>query len=100
MLLWTRYKPPSGSTARVAAEMSRTSDFAKAVGGAVMTTGPWRDHTVKLTVDGLEPATRYYYRFIAPDGSISQIGRTKTLPVGRVAAFQHGSIFVCECRFR
>ncbi len=95
ILLWTRYKPPSGGTARVAVELSRTADFAKIAGGAVMTTGAWRDHTVKLTVDGLDPATRYYYRFIAPDGAISPIGRTKTLPVGRVSRFNI-AVFSCS----
>jgi alkaline phosphatase D len=94
MLLWTRYKPPSGGPARVSVELSRTADFAKIAGGAVMTTGPWRDHTVKLTVDGLEPATRYYYRFVAPDGSLSPIGRTKTLPLGKVGRFS-AAVFSC-----
>ncbi|PKP90568.1 MAG: alkaline phosphatase, partial [Alphaproteobacteria bacterium HGW-Alphaproteobacteria-16] len=37
------------------------------------------------TVTGLTPATRYFYRFIAPDGSMSPVGRTKTLPLGAVA---------------
>lgn len=95
MLLWTRYKPPSGGTARVSVELSRTADFTKIAGGAVMVTGPWRDHTVKLTVDGLEPATRYFYRFIAPDGSISPMGRTKTLPVGKVSRFNI-AVFSCS----
>ena len=94
VLLWTRYKPATGGPARVAAEISLTPDFARPVGGAAMTTGPWRDHTVKLTVDGLQPGTRYYFRFIAPDGSISPIGRTKTLPAGKVSAFRLAS-FSC-----
>ncbi|CAM3212534.1 Alkaline phosphatase D [Sphingomonas antarctica] len=88
VLLWTRFKPQTGGPARVAAEISLTTDFARPVGGAAMTTGPWRDHTVKLTIDGLQPGTRYFYRFIAPDGAISPIGRTKTLPAGKVGAFR------------
>lgn len=95
VLLWTRFKPTTGGPARVAAEISLTADFARPVGGAAMTTGPWRDHTVKLTVDGLQPGTRYFFRFIAPDGSISPIGRTKTLPAGKVAAFRIAS-FSCS----
>ena len=35
-----------------------------------MVTGPWRDHTAKITVAGLKPGTRYLYRFVAPDGSV------------------------------
>ena len=87
MLLWTRYVSATGAPSKVRAEISLTRDFAKAAGGGQMITGPWRDHTVKITVDGLNPGTSYFYRFIGPDGSISPIGRTRTLPVGRTAKF-------------
>lgn len=40
-----------------------------------------RDHTMKVDVAGLAPATTYYYRFAAL-GEHSAIGRTRTLPVG------------------
>ncbi|URW74965.1 alkaline phosphatase D family protein [Sphingomonas donggukensis] len=80
MLLWTRYVPVSGDVATIRVELSEAPDFARIAGGAEMTTGPWRDHTIKLTVTGLKPGTRYHYRFIAPDGTLSPVGRTKTLP--------------------
>ena len=38
-----------------------------------------RDHTVVVDVDGLEPATTYWYRFEADDVT-SPIGCTRTLP--------------------
>lgn len=82
MLLWTRYVPPSGDAVKVRVEVSPSADFARVVARAEQITGSWRDHTVKLTVDGLEPGTRYFYRFVAPDGTLSPIGRTKTLPQG------------------
>ena len=78
VLLWTRYVGADAS-ARMKAEVSATPDFAKVAGGAEVITGPWRDWTAKITVAGLLPGRRYYYRFIAPDGSISPIGQTKTL---------------------
>ena len=78
VLLWTRYVG-DGDRVRVRAEISTTADFAKIVGGAEVVTGPWRDWTAKITVAGLLPGRRYYYRFIAPDGTISPIGQTKTL---------------------
>lgn len=87
VLLWTRYVNPAGGTSRVSVEISETEDFAKVVGGGQMNTGPWRDHTVKITVDGLQPGKWHWFRFIAPDGSKSPVGRTKTLPVGKVANF-------------
>jgi alkaline phosphatase D len=94
VLLWTRFKPDTGGPAKVRVEISETRDFAKIVGGGQMVTGPWRDHTVKITVDGLKPGTWHWYRFIAPDGSMSPVGRTKTLPVGKAPKFNI-AIFSC-----
>ena len=95
MLLWTRYVPANGGAAKLRAEVSATADFAKIVAGGEMVTGPWRDHTAKITVDGLAPATRYFYRFVAPDGSFSSVGQTKTLPEGKVPRFGI-AIFSCS----
>lgn len=95
VLLWTRYKPAGGGPAKVRAEIAADAAFTRVVDGAEMVTGPWRDHTVKITLAGLEPGTRYYYRFIAPDGSRSPIGRTKTLPAGRASRFAF-AIFSCS----
>ena len=84
MLLWTRFVPADGGAAHVRVEVSTNTDFKRIVAGGQMITGPWRDHTVKISVDGLAPATSYYYRFIGADGSISPVGRIKTLPVGAI----------------
>ncbi|MEA2717151.1 MAG: alkaline phosphatase, partial [Actinomycetota bacterium] len=43
------------------------------------TTGPETDHTVKVDVGGLEPATAYWYRFTAGE-DVSPVGRTRTAP--------------------
>ncbi len=95
VLLWTRYVPASGGPAKVRVEISESPDFAKVVGGGQMVTGPWRDHTVKITVDGLAPGKWHWFRFIAPDGAMSPVGRTKTLPVGKAARFNI-AIFSCS----
>ncbi|VVT13867.1 Alkaline phosphatase D [Sphingomonas sp. EC-HK361] len=95
MLFWTRYVPADGGAADVRVEVAETRDFAKVVTGGVMRTGPWRDHTVKVTVDGLQPGRDYHYRFIAPDGSMSPVGRTKTLPADGAKAWR-AAIFSCS----
>ena len=95
VLLWTRYVNPTGGPSKVAVEISESKDFAKIAGGGQMVTGPWRDHTVKITVDNLAPGKWHWYRFIAPDGSKSPVGRTKTLPVGKTANFNI-AIFSCS----
>ncbi len=95
VLLWTRYKPDTGGPAKVRVEISETPDFARISGGGQMVTGPWRDHTVKITVDGLAQDKWHWFRFIAPDGSMSPVGRTRTLPVGKPARFNI-AIFSCS----
>ena len=40
------------------------------------------DWTAKIDVGNLQSATTYYYQFELPDGTPSQIGRTKTAPSG------------------
>ncbi|MBO9558378.1 MAG: alkaline phosphatase D family protein [Caulobacter sp.] len=96
MLLWTRYVPTSGdSTVRLDVELALDPDFAKVVAGGVVRTGAYRDWTAKITVDGLKPGTVYWYRFVAPDGSKSPVGRTKTLPMGEVPRFKL-AVFSCS----
>lgn len=93
MLLWTRFAG-AGAAARVTAEVSETADFARVVAGGTATTGPWRDWTVKIVATGLKPGRDYYYRFSA-DGQVSPVGRTRTLPVGRLASARI-AVFSCS----
>ena len=93
VLLWTRFVG-EGTNAHVRAQISATADFAKIIATNEMITGPWRDWTVKITLDGLTPARRYYYRFVDEDGTMSPVGRTKTLPVGTTQKFNL-AVFSC-----
>jgi alkaline phosphatase D len=96
MLLWTRYVPPAGTgIVRLDAEVSSDHEFTKVIAGGSVQTGQYRDWTAKLTVDGLRPGTVYWYRFVAPDGTKSPVGRTKTLPIGNVSRFGLG-VFSCS----
>lgn len=96
MLLWTRYRPLAGDgPVRLDVEVAADPEFAKVVAGGTARTGAYRDWTAKISVDGLRPGTVHWYRFIAPDGSKSAVGRTKTLPVGQVSRFGLG-LFSCS----
>lgn len=96
MLLWTRYVPSTeADVIRLEVEVALDPAFAKVVSGGVVRTGPYRDWTAKTTVDGLKPGTVYWYRFVAPDGTKSPIGRTKTLPEGPVNRFGL-AVFSCS----
>lgn len=93
VLLWTRYVADSDVALRV--EVAADTLFQRVVSGAQATSLPDRDHTARVTVSGLEPGRWYFYRFIAPDGSISPVGRTRTLPAGPVTRFGIG-LFSCS----
>src|SRR4030095_9193496 len=93
VLLWTRYVSP-GET-KLAAEVSTSDGFDRVIAGGEAAASPDRDHTAKVTVSGLEPNLWYYYRFRAPNGETSPVGRTRTLPDGPVGRFALG-VFFCS----
>ncbi|MFT3716224.1 MAG: alkaline phosphatase D family protein [Gordonia sp. (in: high G+C Gram-positive bacteria)] len=87
IILWTRVTPTAdakpgsgrGPAVTVDWEMSRSADFSSIVASGSAGTDASRDHTVKVDVSGLAPATQYWYRFRAC-GATSPVGRTKTAP--------------------
>ncbi len=95
VLLWTRYVPRGGGPVELRVELSESPEFTRVVAGGAEITGPWRDHTAKIIVDGLQPGRTYHYRFVAPNGSVSPVGRTRTLPGDGVAPWR-AAIFSCS----
>ena len=93
VLLWTRYAA-SGDT-RLRAEVARDQAFTQVVSGGEVVASPSHDCCAKITVDGLEPDSWYFFRFIAPDGTTSATGRTRTLPTGECPRFGIG-LFSCS----
>ncbi len=93
VLLWTRFA--SSNDTRLTAEVSDRADFGDIIAGGDVTARGVRDHTAKITLAGLSPDRWYYYRFIAPDGQVSPIGRTRTLPAGPTSRFNLG-VFSCS----
>ncbi len=75
VLLWTRLSGASEAEWVVA----RDPDMVDVVASGRAETGPERDHTVVVDVEGLTAATSYWYRFSA-GGADSPVGRTRTLP--------------------
>ena len=93
VLLWTRYAAQQDTD--LAVELSETLDFFSHTRGLSVTARPQNDFCAKVTVRGLKPATWYYYRFVAPDGAMSQVGRTRTLPEGPAERFRM-AVFSCS----
>jgi alkaline phosphatase D len=90
VLLWTRYVG-QGDT-RLTAEISASPEFSGARSVGEVEALADRDHIAKITVQDLDPDHWYFYRFIAPDGSKSAIGRTRTLPEGSTPKFTLGVV--------
>jgi len=82
VVLWTRITTDS-PPASVAWEVSATSNFRRILTGGSISTSADRDYTVKTIATGLPSGTPLYYRF-RYEGIYSQMGRTRTLPVGSV----------------
>ena len=93
VILWTRISPDDPA-AELFFEVARDPEFADRVAADWLgAPDEARDFTFKLDLDGLEPATTYYYRFWI-QGVSSAIGRTRTAPAG---ASEHLRFVVCSC---
>ena len=92
--LWTRYLPADGGMARVRVEIAHDAAFRRPVARHWGMAGPATDYCVKVAAAGLAPGRWYFYRFVGPDGSMSPVGRTRTLPARGVEPFR---IAVLSC---
>lgn len=93
VLLWTRYVA-DGDT-KLAFEVAEDQSFARIAAAGECLASPASDCCAKGWATGLTPGKWYYYRFVAPSGDVSQIGRTRTLPVGKLASFKL-AVFSCS----
>jgi alkaline phosphatase D len=94
VLLWTRFVSTAGE-AMLRAEIATDARFRNIVSGGEVLATAQRDHIAKVMLGGLRPGRGYYYRFIAPDGTISPTGRTRTLPKGKVDRYRM-AVFSCS----
>lgn len=93
VLLWTRYASAGEESLRW--ELAEDTEFARIVAGGEALASPANDGCARAWAKGLEPGRWYFYRFIAPGGERSAVGRTKTLPMGRVPSFRI-AVFSCS----
>lgn len=94
VVLWTRYVAADGGEAALRVEVAEDPGFARIVSRGSTLASPATDHCAHATPTGLKPGRWYHYRFIAPDGQVSPIGRTRTLPAGSLRHFRIG-VFSC-----
>ena len=93
VLLWTRYVAPETTTFDW--QVSENLDFTAIVSEGSATTSADTDWCAKCWADNLRPARWYYYRFIAADGTMSETGRTRTLPESGMDPFRI-AVFSCS----
>ena len=93
VLLWTRFA--AAADTKLEWEVSPTSDFARVVASGEAMASPANDSCCKTFAEGLEPGRWYFYRFVAPNGAVSDVGRTKTLPKGPTERFRM-AVFSCS----
>ncbi|HEU0035927.1 MAG TPA: alkaline phosphatase D family protein [Kofleriaceae bacterium] len=79
ILLWTRVEP-AGEVEHVAYVVATDPELADVVASGALDVDGTTDHTVRVELTGLSPATTYWYRFTAR-GVASPIGRTRTAPL-------------------
>lgn len=94
VMLWTRYVPLDAGEAALRVEIAEDETFAHPVLRGVAVAGPATDFCAQARPAGLKPGRWYHYRFVAPDGSVSAIGRTRTLPAGSLRHIRIG-VFSC-----
>ena len=92
VLLWTRFFAESET--QLVWQVSASEDFTRPVAEGSIAASPERDWCAKGIATGLAPDRWYFFRFIAPDGTTSPVGRTRTLPQGPTAKFRL-AVFSC-----
>ncbi|KNE60769.1 hypothetical protein AMAG_06127 [Allomyces macrogynus ATCC 38327] len=97
VIIWTRVTPVSGRApvAVVQYQVATDASFKSIVKRGAVITSDDIGHSVKVDVQGLIPATTYYYRFMVHN-EVSPVGRTKTL-VGNTTDLASLNLAVVSC---
>jgi len=87
VIIWTRVTPDAPGPVPVQWGVARDAAFKSIIKRGTFNTGPERDYTVKVDVDGLEPGQLYYYWF-SVGRTASPGGATRTLPSQEVGQYR------------
>jgi alkaline phosphatase D len=93
VIIWTRVSPRQDGPVPVRWIVARNRELTDVVKTGVIEANAARDYTVKADVTGLRPGAPYFYGFRAGQAE-SAIGRTRTLPRGRLEELK---IAVASC---
>ena len=83
VILWTRVSVADAKSVSVRWQLAEDPQMAQIIASGQTTTDSAKDFTVKVDADGLPAGSTLFYQFRA-NNSLSPVGRTQTLPSGRV----------------
>ena len=98
VVLWTRVvaEEDDPETVELQVQLARDAAFTDVILEESVLAERGFDFTVRCFAAGLQPGSRYHYRFLAPDGSVSRQGRTLTAPADD--AERTLTAAVCSCQ--
>jgi len=91
IILWTRVSDVTSHSVKVQWQLAEDPEMDSIVASGHAATDASKDFTVKIDVGGLSAGATLYYQFRAM-GSLSRIGRTRTLPSGQVESAKFGVV--------
>ncbi len=83
VILWTRASVADAKSVSVRWQLAEDPEMAQIIASGQTTTDSAKDFTVKVDADSLPAGSTLFYQFRA-NNSLSPVGRTRTLPSGRV----------------
>jgi alkaline phosphatase D len=98
VVLWTRVVPkdPAADKVTLLLEAARDPALSEVVARRELIAERTWDFTVRVFLNGLEPDRPYFYRFTAPDGGQSRVGRTRTAPAADASAELRLAVVSCQ----
>jgi alkaline phosphatase D len=95
VILWTHARTSTDDQVNMTWQIAADVSFSSILASGKATASKDSGFTAKVDAIGLSPNTEYCYRFLAPNNSISAVGRTRTLPVGNVSEVKL-AVFSCS----
>jgi alkaline phosphatase D len=97
IMLWTRLVGDEGASGiKLNVQIADDEKFKTIRAEKTVTANADADFTVRVFVDGLVANAHYFYRFIAPDGLSSVVGRTRTAPAEADNVNLNIAVFSCQ----
>lgn len=95
VILWTHAKISTDASVPLTWQIAADANFSPILFSGKVSASADTGFTAKVDATGLNANTEYFYRFVAPNNSVSAVGRTRTLPVGNVSEVKL-AVFSCS----